>query len=370
MFHRRLLIVVLFAAGIAFATQDAAARPKLRRHRCDCRCQPQAVEAPAEVEQVLQKLRPHFPGKTDDQIIRVLRGYVTHEDSKEKDGMRWFAERLEQARKQKEAVKGIMSVAGASVDYDWQVVPLDDRAGPDEWLQKPPNTQPPEPEWLRNLLGQDFFAEVIGVYFNNTKATNADLKHLDGLPHVARIFCQDTAISDAGLEHLEGLRHLRAAYLTGMPITDAGLAHLEGLTNLRLLWLFGTKITDEGLAHLKGLHGLQSLWLADDSIKGTGLIHLAGLAKLQDLDLQGTQVSGPGLESLKSLPQLAYLNLVGTSIQDDGLAYLKELTQLQRVDLLATAVTAEAGKKLEHALPNCQFRYPGGPASFRDPRGN
>jgi hypothetical protein len=366
MFHRRLLIVLLFVSGIAIAAEGA----RLHRHSGDCRCQPQAVKSPAEVEQILRKLRPHFPGKTDVQIIDVLRGYVTHDDSKEMDGMRWLADRLEQARKQKESVKGIMSVAGASVDYDWHLVPFGDLAGPGGWMQKPPDTQPSGPEWLRNLLGQDFFAEVIEVDLSRTKATNDDLKYLGGLPHVARILCQDTAISDAGLEHLEGLRQLREAYLTAMPITDAGLAHLKGLRNLRLLWLFETKITDKGLVYLTGLHELQSLWLKDDSIKGTGLVHLAGLSKLQELDLQGTEVSGPGLERLKSLPQLAYLNLVGTSIQDDGLAHLKELTQLRKVDLLATAVTAEAGKKLELALPNCQFRYPGGPASFRAPSRN
>ena len=51
-----------------------------------------------------------------------------------------------------------------------------------------PRATPPEPPWLRRLLGGDMFVNVEGVKFD------ADLE-----------------FSDAGLEHLEGLAQLRNA---------------------------------------------------------------------------------------------------------------------------------------------------------------
>jgi hypothetical protein len=50
----------------------------------------------------------------------------------------------------------------------------------------PPKAEPIGPEWLRNLLGENFFNEVVGVVFDKegVAATDAGLKHLKDLNHL------------------------------------------------------------------------------------------------------------------------------------------------------------------------------------------
>ena len=62
----------------------------------------------------------------------------------------WLGFELRQARKQKAIVNAVKKHDGV-VDYDWQ------------W--RVPTTTP-EPQWLRDLLGADFFSDVIHVIDN------------------------------------------------------------------------------------------------------------------------------------------------------------------------------------------------------------
>ncbi len=96
---------------------------------------------------------------------------------------------------------------GGTVEYDYQRQ----------------SRNPPGPPWLRHLLGEDFFVNVVSV-------------SLDSL-----------SVTDADLEHLTTLRQLQAVGLSGTQVTDAGLERLKGLTQLRELDLKSTKVTDEGV---------------------------------------------------------------------------------------------------------------------------
>jgi hypothetical protein len=111
----------------------------------------------------------------------------------------WFTVRMQQAKRQREAVEGIEKLFG-SVWYDYEERKV----------------EPPGPAWLRNLLGGDFFSQVVGVNLHSAHVTDADLKYLKGLTQLIRL--------DLG----------------NHPITDAGLENLEGLTELRVLGLYGT----------------------------------------------------------------------------------------------------------------------------------
>jgi hypothetical protein len=177
-------------------------------------------------------------------------------------GMSWVAVKIERARRQKEAVEEIKK-AGGHVSYDYQF----DKSG--DWL---PEARPPGPAWLRNLLGEDFFATVVmvGLFPLNSRVTDAGLEHLKGLTQLEWLDLMDTPVTDAGLEHLKGLTQLQELYLGGTKVTDAGLDYLKGLTQLRTLYLGNTPVTDAGLEHLSGLTQLQFLCLENTQVTDEG----------------------------------------------------------------------------------------------------
>ena len=101
----------------------------------------------------------------------------------------WLAIALTKARAQKEAVKAILDVAGWTC-ADWQV---DDSPLP------LPNAEPPEPRWLRNLLGPEFFDTVVRVYLSHPRVTDASLDALRDLSQLKWLDVEHSHITDVGL---------------------------------------------------------------------------------------------------------------------------------------------------------------------------
>ena len=73
----------------------------------------------------------------------------------------WFVVKMKQVKKRREAVKAIME-AGGSVRYEYSVNAQLSGSTP----------KPPGPAWIRKLLGDDFFATVLGV----TREVRAQMK--------------------------------------------------------------------------------------------------------------------------------------------------------------------------------------------------
>ena len=211
----------------------------------------------------------------------------------------WFSMKMAHAWKQKALIEEIENMGGL-VWYDYQ---FDADGSP---AAKAP--QPPGPPWLRRLLGDDFFMNVVKLDLTQTE------------------------IPDAGLAHLKDLTTLQSLSL-GEKITDAGLKHIEGLPQLHTANLRATQVTDAGLAYLKVLPQLQSL------------------------NLMATQITDAGLADIEALGQLQLLDLSDTKVTDAGLEYLKELPKLQSLDLRATKVTEIGVEGLERALPNCSIKH-------------
>jgi Leucine rich repeat/Leucine Rich repeat len=208
-------------------------------------------------------------------------------------GCGWIGRRMEQKRKEREAVEAIVRLKG-EVFYDYQRETVED-------------VQPSGPAWLRKLLGENFFSEVDAVLLYDSD------------------------------------------------VTDAGLANLEGLSELQTLVLTGTKVTDVGLSNLRGLAHLQNLTLSGDTITDAGLVNLSQLPRLQELDLARTNITDAALKHLSGLKQLRTLNLRGTKVTDAGLKHLKGLSQLKQLALTAAKVFSNAGvEELQDALPNCE----------------
>ena len=199
-------------------------------------------------------------------------------------GMSWVSVKMQQARQQREVVEKIWKLGG-SVQYDYMV--------------SGPRPAPPRPAWLRNLLGQDFFASVVGVELNSSSVTDADLNHLNRLPQFRMLWFNGTLVSDVGLEHLKGVAHLRGLGLNGTRVTDAGLENLKEMTQLRNLELGSTKVTDTGLEHLSKLTQLRVVGLCSTKVTDAGLEHLKGLNQLQTLVLTETKVTDEGVTRLQ-----------------------------------------------------------------------
>jgi hypothetical protein len=152
-------------------------------------------------------------------------------------GMSWFAARMTKARRQKKAVQAIER-AGGMVSYDYQGDgPFGD-----------PHAQPPVLKWARELLGDDFFCDVVMVAIVADKDFDDQASHLKALAGIKTLVLTGSQVTDAGLKHMEGLTKLERLSLGGSQVTGAGLGHLEGLTRLTAVGLNGTQVTDTGLS--------------------------------------------------------------------------------------------------------------------------
>ena len=185
----------------------------------------------------------------------------------------WLAVKMRQAEKQRKAVEAIEEMYG-DVYYDYY---RKENGDFDLWAE------PPTPAWLRELLGDHFFSDVIGVGLSS--------------------WLPELQVSDTELEHLAGLTKLSNLDLSRARITDVGLQRLKGLPRLGLLNISSTQVTDDGLEHLRGLTNLWMLSLGYTQVTDKGGEHLKGLTSLNHLDLRGTQVTEQGINRLqKALP--------------------------------------------------------------------
>lgn len=238
----------------------------------------------------------------------------------------WLAAERGRARRQAETVEALnMNVW---LMYDWEVDAVDAHG-----VRPATNPQPSEPNWLRTILGVDFFSAIVAVDLDGTEVTDAGLERLvKGLPQLESLSVADTQITDAGLEPvIEGLPQLESLSVADNQITDAGLKHFGHLAHLTVSNLNNTHVTDAGLSQLEGLTELAGVELENDHVTDVGLRHLISLAKLQILNLNGTRVTDAGLAALEGLTNLDELWLMGTGATNSGI------------------------RSLQHALPNCEI---------------
>jgi hypothetical protein len=210
----------------------------------------------------------------------------------------WLAVTMHEARRQREAVEVIVN-AGARVLYDYEV---DEEGSPFK------RAEPPAPAWLRKLLGDDPFVEVVEVLAESPDFGDAKLEHVGELTKLKRLDLWPSQISDVGLAHLERLTRLKYLRFVGTQVTDAGLMHLRRLTKLEHLIIVGTHVSDTGLEHLKGLTKLKNLAFVDTAVTDAGLEHLEGFTELEFLYLSNNDVTDEGVKKLQeALPDCVIL---------------------------------------------------------------
>ncbi len=210
----------------------------------------------------------------------------------------WLGIWTHRAREQKKVVASIVQLGG-NVFYDYQ------RENPVYYNVHNPKALPLTPQWLRSILDDDYFHDVVYVCLRDTKATDDDLEMLKKLPRLENLDLIDTAVTGAGLAHLKRHNDMKSLGLCNTHVDDAGLLHIAHLTELRQLMLDGTRVTGVGMRHLQGLTNLDEwLGLCDIDITDEDLKPLANLKKLRSLNLKGTKVTSAGVMDLQqALPR-------------------------------------------------------------------
>jgi hypothetical protein len=276
----------------------------------------------------------------------------------------WLAIEVRSARNQQEAVKAIERLE-ATIYYDYQF-DASDRVMRD--------ATPPEPRWLRELLGDRFFSDVwyVGFLSPNSEVTDDSLDDVAQLVSLRKLQLFESSVTDAGLIRLRCLPQLEDLLFRGERITDDGLQHLVGMEKLKNLWLDDTQVGDNGMLNVSRLPSLIFLSLSGTKVGDKGLARLQNARHLAWLNLPETPITDAGMEYLRSFEGLHYVNLAGTHITDKGFLLLKGLSNLEVIKLrdtlpgrgkqfrenmrqLSTDVTQQAVQDMQKALPNCKI---------------
>jgi uncharacterized protein YjbI with pentapeptide repeats len=232
----------------------------------------------------------------------------------------WLGYLSKRAHDQRVAVKRILELGG-SLAYDFKF----DAAG------KPvKNPARPGWPWLRRLVGDEYFQEVVRVNLDKTD------------------------VSDADLQLIGRLKHLSFLSLNHTKVSDAGLSHIRRLCGLRDLGLMETKITGAGLRHVKDFENLEGLNLSRTAVDDQGVKYIGNLSRLERLDLWETSVTSKGVASLTRLTNLDFLSLRYTHVDDSAISHLVAMQSLTELHLSGSRVSGEGLFSLREALPSCE----------------
>ncbi len=207
----------------------------------------------------------------------------------------WLGVQVDRAHRQR-SLLAVIQKANGQPSYDYQF----DANWMGVWDPKPPG-----PEWLRNLIGVEYFSNITGAFYWH--ATDDDIKPLCGYDSIRSInFLLDnnSHVTDEGLKYLAALPSLEDLAVQGSKdLTDNGLKYFASLKHLKSLALCYSNVTDAGLKRLSALHQLGWLWLTGTQVTDAGLQHLKTLDHLEMLILNETQVTKGGVADLqKALP--------------------------------------------------------------------
>lgn len=260
-----------------------------------------------------------------------------------------LAQPLIDARKRAVVVERLRRL-GADVDYDYRY----DEAESD-WLTVKEGFI--VPAWVRDLLGDDVFANVRRITFDGSQCSDTDLADIDALRSVEDLWIDESRTTERGIAQLSRLPNLRSITINGEQATEAALRSLGESPHLESLTIYGPLVTDATLVHLKHLPQLRSLNLKLTSITDGGLRHLAELANLDRLNLDSGQIGDAGIAHLRPLTSLRQLHFARTAITDAGIMQLQDMPGLEYVSLYGGSVSDEAVGKLREAIPETQIMH-------------
>jgi hypothetical protein len=254
----------------------------------------------------------------------------------------WLGFKVNAARRQKEAVELILK-AGGTITYDYQWV-----SSPNGQKVFDAKALPPGPNWLHELIGDEFFRNAASVFLQDGVIDESDFSHLSGLDTLTEILLCNVRI----VSRNTGLRR---------PIQDSDLGTLGQLTQLRSVDLGNVEIKGFGLAsfmHLKELRNFRLGFNHAYQPAAPALEQIGKITTLQTLYLNGFHIDNDELLQLRNLTNLKILSLADTDISDAGLPYLTGFTKLTHLFLHRDPVTANKVRELQKSLPNTRIESP------------
>jgi Leucine-rich repeat (LRR) protein len=245
---------------------------------------------------------------------------------------------LHRARLQRETIAAITKDGGdVSYAYQWDFESTLDHLRPDA------EPRPWVPKFLRRVLGDDFFYDVVSVELHI--GGDAAVGKLRLWRNLKSLNINHFSITDQGMEYAAEFPDLEVLWLGDSPdITPAGFRCLKRLPRLREINMWGCPIHDADLVNLSGATGLLSLTLGRTPVSGSGLARL-NAPQLDTLVLDDSPVTDKGLAGVEGLPEITWLCLNGTRITDEGLLALGKM-HLHHLELERTNVTGTGLKYL------------------------
>ena len=286
----------------------------------------------------------------------------------------WLGFKVNAAHRQHEAVEAILRVGG-EVTFDYQLVSVPN--SPDEFTTNL-NASPPGPAWLRNLIGDEYFREVVEITIEDRAIAESDFAQLAKVPYLRRIGLGSTPIildehnfrppvkasesepwDDFHRPISNGFSDNRSGngFTSGVavrPIRDADLVVLQNLSQLRAVVLIDNDITGSGLASLVGLKHLREFRIFSFKLDDSAAEEIGEMTNLRELSVGGTRLADKSLRlmRLQDKPDPEHLLLDGGPFSDDGLAKLKVLTKLKSLYLEGGHLTPDQLKELQQAMPS------------------
>jgi hypothetical protein len=241
----------------------------------------------------------------------------------------WLGVVCNRANRQRRAVE-VLRKSGALVWYGYEFE-IDENG----------ESRPPGPDWLRNLIGVDYFAAPTEVGMpEEFDISDEFLVALADLPQVTGVGLRGGGVNDVVAAKLSGLTQLQSLGISGASITDAGWEFLKHLPHLKKLDLIGLDVSDSTLCHIKDLSNLTHVDLLDIQVTDSGLQYLQGLSQLEWLRLQekNPMLTDAGLQHLNTLRHLKYLNIIGGKVTASGVADLKRTLPALTVSLTGSGL--------------------------------
>ena len=137
----------------------------------------------------------------------------------------WLGFVVSKAREQRLAVEAIRAVGGY-VSYNYQYSAQVGVLGWPKVLGNPPPPLP-GPVWLRKLIGTEYFSIATEVWLSGQRTNDIPFSAIQRLRKLTGLTIHDTKITDTELEHLQGLASLKTLYFVNVEISDEGIKKLE-----------------------------------------------------------------------------------------------------------------------------------------------
>lgn len=187
--------------------------------------------------------------------------------------------------------------------------------------------------------------------------SDSQVREIANLPCIRELNLAATNITDFGISFVARIQTLERLWISDTAVSEEAILSLLQLPRLRGLALGGIAIGDDALCQAARCTTLEELYLNSTHVTDMGLLCLENLPNLIILDLAGSHITDNGLVAIASMPRLQRLYVDRTDVGDSGLNWIAQNKNLKLISLEQTRVTADAVKRLQRMLPNCQIRF-------------